>query len=88
MDNFKFSSSYREAIATIFDKGYGMSKLQKDIIERVFWTAVQAFLAVFVVTDVTSAKAAGVAALAAAISAVKGIAATRVGDPESAALMK
>ena len=65
-----------------------MSKLQKDIIERVFWTAVQSFLAVFVVTDLTSAKAASVAALAAVISAVKGIAASRVGDHESAALMK
>lgn len=56
--------------------------------ERVFWTAVQAFLAVFVVTDVTSAKAAGVAALAAAISAVKGLAATKVGDPQSAATLR
>lgn len=65
-----------------------MNKLQKDIMERVFWTAVQAFLAVFVVTDVTSAKAAGVAALAAAISAVKGLAATKVGDPQSAATLR
>lgn len=61
-----------------------MSKLTKDIIERVFWTAVQAFLAVFIVSDVSSLKAAGVAAAAAVLSAIKGIAASKVGNPESA----
>jgi hypothetical protein len=65
-----------------------MSKLTKDIIERTFWTAVQAFLAVFVITDVSSLKSAGVAAAAAVIAAIKGIAASKVGDPESAAFLK
>lgn len=65
-----------------------MSKLTKDIIERTFWTAVQAFLAVFVITDVSSLKSAGVAAAAAVIAAVKGLAASKVGDPESAAFLK
>lgn len=61
-----------------------MSTLTKDIIERTFWTAVQAFLAVFVVTDVSTAKSAGVAAIAAIVAAVKGIAASKVGNKESA----
>lgn len=65
-----------------------MSKLTKDIIERTFWTAVQAFLAVWVVTDVSSLKSAGVAAAAAVIAAIKGLAATKIGDPESAATLK
>jgi hypothetical protein len=65
-----------------------MSKLTKDIIERTLWTAVQAFLAVFVITDVSSLKSAGVAAAAAVIAAVKGLAASKVGDPESAAFLK
>lgn len=65
-----------------------MSKLTKDIIERTFWTAVQAFLAVFVITDVSSLKSAGVAAAAAVIAAIKGLAASKVGDPESAAFLK
>jgi hypothetical protein len=65
-----------------------MGKFEKDLIERVVWTAVQAFLAVFVVTDINSAKAAGIAAAAAALSAIKGVAATKVGDPETAATLK
>lgn len=64
-----------------------MSKLTKDVLERTFWTALQAFLAVFVVTDVSTAKSAGVAALAAAIAVIKGFAASRVGQKDSAATL-
>lgn len=65
-----------------------MKKLFKDIAERTFWTAAQAFLAVFVATDMSTVKSAGVAALAAALAVVKGFAATKVGDPNSAATLK
>jgi hypothetical protein len=65
-----------------------MNKLTKDVLERTFWTAVQAFLAVFIVTDVSSLKSAAVAAAAAVIAAVKGIAASRIGDSSSAATLK
>lgn len=65
-----------------------MSKLTKDIIERTFWTAVQAFLAVWVMTDVSSLKSAAVAAGAAVIAVLKALAATKIGDPESAATLK
>ena len=56
----------------------------KDIIERAVWTAVQSFLAVFTVTDLSSTKAATVAGAGALISALKSIAATKVGDPSNA----
>lgn len=55
-------------------------KLFRDIAERTLMTALQAFLAVFVVTDVSSAKAGLVAAAAAALAVVKGVVASRVGD--------
>ncbi len=55
-------------------------KLFRDIAERAIMTALQAFLAVFVVTDVSSAKAGLVAAAAAALAVVKGALASRVGD--------
>ena len=57
--------------------------LYKDIIERAVWTAVQSFLAVFTVTDLSSTKAATVAGAGALISALKSIAATKVGDPSN-----
>ena len=60
----------------------------KDIIERAVWTAVQSFLAVFTVSDLSSTKAASVAGMGALISAVKSIAATKVGDPNTAATVK
>ena len=41
------------------------------MIERAAWTFAQAFLAVFVVSDLASAKTAVVAAVAAALSVVK-----------------
>jgi len=42
-----------------------------NMIERAAWTFAQAFLAVFVVSDLASAKTAAVAAVAAALSVVK-----------------
>ena len=42
-----------------------------NMIERAAWTFAQAFLAVFVVSDLASAKTAVVAAVAAALSVVK-----------------
>lgn len=65
-----------------------MKKLTKDIIERTIWTAISAFLAVWTVGGVAELKSAGVAAAAAVLSVIKGIAATKVGDPESAATLK
>lgn len=57
-----------------------------DLAERCFWTAVQAFLSVFSVTDLSTAKAGLVAAAAAVLALVKGIAAKRFGDPGTAQL--
>lgn len=65
-----------------------MKNLYIDVSERAFWTAVQAFFAVWVVGDLTSAKSAAVAAVAAVISVIKGFAASRIGDSESAATIK
>jgi len=42
-----------------------------DMIERAAWTFAQAFLAVFVVSDLASAKTAAAAAVAATLSVVK-----------------
>lgn len=50
-----------------------------DVAERAAWTFLQGFLAVFLVTDVTTAKSAAVAGAAAALSVVKGFVATKVG---------
>lgn len=52
----------------------------RDIAERAGWTGVQAFLAVFVLTDVSSAKAAIVAAGGAVLAIVKNVAAQRLTD--------
>ena len=49
-----------------------------NMIERAAWTFAQAFLAVFVVSDLASAKTAVVAAVAAALSVVKTYARERV----------
>ena len=43
----------------------------RNIAERALWTAAQAFLAAFVVTDMTTAKGAALAGLAAGLSVVK-----------------
>lgn len=50
-----------------------------DWFERTIWTAVEAGLAILVVTDVSSLKAAGVAAAAAGIAAIKSLAKARIG---------
>lgn len=47
-----------------------MSKL-RNVAERAFWTAIEAGLAVFVLTDASSHKTAAITALAAALSVVK-----------------
>jgi hypothetical protein len=49
-----------------------------DWIERSVWTAVEAGLAIMVVTDVSSIKAAGAAAAAAGIAAIKSLAQQRL----------
>lgn len=51
-----------------------------DLGERVALTAVQAFLAVFVVTDTGTVRSGLVAAAAAVLALVKGLVATRLGD--------
>jgi len=65
-----------------------MSKLYKDVAERALWTAVQTFIAVWTVGDMESAKAASVAAIAAGLSVIKGFAATKIGDKDSASTLK
>jgi|TARA_Y100000310_G_scaffold303173_1_gene341264 hypothetical protein len=49
-----------------------------NMLERAAWTFVQAFLAVFVVSDLASVKSAAVAGLAAALSIVKTFARDKV----------
>lgn len=63
-----------------------------DLAERVVATAVQAFAAALLAgpmldLSVPAIKAAGVAALAAVLAVVKGVAASRLGDPTSAAAL-
>jgi hypothetical protein len=65
-----------------------MNKLYKDILERAIWTAAQAFIAVYTVGGVDELKSALTAAVAAGISVIKGFAATKVGDKETAATLK
>lgn len=48
--------------------------------ERAAWTFAQAFLAVFVVSELASAKSAVIAGIAAALSVVKTYAQDRVGS--------
>ena len=63
-----------------------MSQYLKDLAERVIVTFLGAFLAVFSVTDLSSAKAAGIAGAAAVLSLIKGLVAKKVGDTASASL--
>ena len=49
-----------------------------DMFERAAWTFAQAFLAVFIISDLASAKMALIAAAAAALSVVKTYARDRV----------
>jgi hypothetical protein len=67
-----------------------------DLLERVGWTALQAFLAQLIasgffsvdnVTDLSILQKAGVAALAAILSLAKGLAARTVGSPYTAATL-
>jgi hypothetical protein len=59
-------------------------QLALDIAERAVWTFLQAFAGAFVVADLTTAKTAALAGLAAVLSLVKGLAASRLGDPSAA----
>ena len=56
-----------------------------DIAERSVWTFLQAFLGVFVVTDLATAETAAIAGISAVIAVIKGFVATKVG-PDDAAL--
>jgi len=49
-----------------------------NMFERAAWTFAQAFLAVFVVSDLASAKSAAIAGIAAALSVIKTYAKDRV----------
>ena len=51
-----------------------------NMFERAAWTFAQAFLAVFVVSDLASARSAIIAGIAAALSVVKTYARDRVGS--------
>ena len=62
-------------------------KLFRDIAERAVLTFVEAFLAVFVVSDLSSIRSAAVAGAAAALAVVKGAIASKVGDTGTAALL-
>jgi hypothetical protein len=48
-----------------------MTEEIRDLASRASWTAAQAFLAVFLVTDVSTVKSAAVAAAGAGLSVVK-----------------
>jgi len=58
----------------------------KQVAERAVMTFAQAFLSVFVVTDLSSARGASIAGVAAALSVIKSFLATRIGDPETTAI--
>ncbi|MEK9767903.1 MAG: hypothetical protein VW683_03180 [Betaproteobacteria bacterium] len=61
--------------------------IYKQVAERALMTFAQTFLAMFVVTDLTSAKGALTAAAAAGLSVVKSFAATKIGDPSTASVV-
>ena len=66
-----------------------MSKYAKDLLERCTWTFVQAFLGAFVISGGTkAAQSAAIAALAAVLAVVKGEAARRIGDRDSASTVR
>lgn len=62
-----------------------MERWLADMAERALWTALQAFLATFTVTDVSSARAAAVAAVGAILSVVKSAVASRIPNTVSPA---
>jgi uncharacterized membrane protein YgaE (UPF0421/DUF939 family) len=53
----------------------------RDIAERAISTALQAFLAIFIVSDLSTLESAGTAALAAAVSVVQRAATARLARP-------
>ena len=59
----------------------------KDLIERTIATAAQAFLAVFVVTDLSTTDTALAAAAAAGLAVLKSFAASKVGTKGTASLV-
>lgn len=50
----------------------------KDVATRAVWTFLEAFLAIFMVTDLSTAETAAVSGLGAALSVVKTFVATKV----------
>lgn len=78
------------------------NRFWKDLLERCFWTFVQTFLALFVAQLAagtvdewsgidawfTALRAAGVGAVAATLALLKGLIASRIGNPESASTVK
>lgn len=63
------------------------ANIYKQVAERAILTFAQSFLAVFTVTDVSSAKGAAVAGVAAVLSVVKSFVATRIGDSSTTSLV-
>mgnify|MGYP003135019719 CR=1 FL=1 len=59
----------------------------KDLAERTLATAAQAFLAVFVVTDLSTTDSAVAAATAAGLAVLKSFAASKVGTKGTAGLV-
>lgn len=59
----------------------------QDVAERALFTFVETFLAMFVLTDLTTAKTAAVGGAAAVLAVVKGMIATRVGQADTAAAL-
>ncbi len=55
-----------------------MNDVLKDIAARAAWTFAQAFLAVFVVADLSTVRGAALAGTAAVVSLIKGVVATKV----------
>tara|TARA_R100000995_G_scaffold17867_1_gene7181 strand:+ start:6532 stop:6720 length:189 start_codon:yes stop_codon:yes gene_type:complete len=56
------------------NKGFNIT----NWVERTVWTAAQSFLAIFVVTDLSTLKSAATAGVAALLSAVKSLAQERL----------
>ncbi len=59
----------------------------KDLIERTIATAAQAFLAVFVVTDLSTTDSAVAAGAAAGLAVLKSFAASKVGNKGTSSLV-
>jgi hypothetical protein len=60
-------------------------KYWKDLAERCIWTFVQAFLGAWTITGGRkAAESAAIAGVAAVLAVIKGFAAHKIGDPDSA----